>query len=110
MTRMMLENIAAYMLEGHTYKETAEEWGCSTHCIQRNINEKFKFIDSKRYSLLKNKPYMVFQRVMYTNCKVEEALKTLHVSKKRFNEFLHSIYDISPRSYIHMRARLEARK
>lgn len=110
MTRTMLENIVTFMLEGHTYKEAAEEWGCTPHCIQRNINERYKFIDARRFTLLKHKPYMVFQRVIYTGCSLQEALKVWHVSQKRFSEFMNSLYTNNPRGYIYMRAKLEARK
>ncbi|MBQ3415927.1 MAG: hypothetical protein IJH39_11480 [Clostridia bacterium] len=110
MTKNEITSVANFMLEGRTYAEAAKEWGVSSGCIQRNINENFRYMDSKKYQLLKNRPYMAFQRVVYTSCSLEEALKVWQVSKKRFDEFMCSIFSQDKKSYLKMRGTLEAAK
>ena len=110
MTKNEITSVANYLLEGKTYKEAAKEWGVSSGCIQRNINEKFRYMDLKKFQLLKNRPYMAFQRVVYTSCSLEDALKVWQVSKKRFDEFMCSIFLQDRKSYLKMRGALEASK
>ena len=110
MKKTVLESVAAYLMQGYTYKEAAEQWDVTPHCIQRNINEHYKYMDTKKFELLKNRPYMVFQRVIYTDCSLEEALKVWRVSQKRFDAFMRSIYAKNRKGYLKMRSQLEVAK
>lgn len=101
-----LTDIAYYLLEGNTYAEAAEEFGLSEGHIKRCINEDLPRQNSKIFIVLKNRPYMVFQRCVFRGCSIEEARKTFQVSEQRFNKFMQSILKDSPGRYVYMKSKI----
>ena len=101
-----LTDIAYYLLEGNTYAEAAEEFGLSVWHLKKCINEDLPRQNYKIFVVLKNRPYMVFQRCVFKGCSIEEARKTFHVSEQRFDKFMQGILKDSPGRYVYMRSRI----
>lgn len=109
MTKVKMQlvlKLGYFMLHGNTYDECADEFLMKRGTVQRLINEKLKLINTKMFDLIKNKPYMVFQRAVYRKCSIEEARKVFHVSKKNFDKFLMDIYYVDPKQYMILRNKL----
>lgn len=105
-TMELVQRLGYFMLEGNTYDETSEEFKMNREKVKRLINEKLKLINPKVFNLIKNRPYMVFQRAVYKKCSIEEALAVFNVSKKRFDSFLLGIYETNPKKYVDMRNKM----
>lgn len=105
-TMELVERLGYYMLEGNTYAECAEEFRLKQAFVKRLINDNLGIVNPKLLRMIRNKPYMVFQRVIYRECSLKEARKVFQVSQKDFDEFLIGIYKKDFKKYIIMKTKI----
>ncbi len=98
--------IAYYMLEGNTAQEAAEEFGISDGYVNHLITNQIRVSTPRIYEKIKNKPYMVFQRIIYRKCSVEEACSKHRISRKKFDLFLEEILRLDFKTYVAMRTKI----
>lgn len=101
--RTQLRTLMESLLQGNTYKEVAEEFGYGEDWVKR----KMRWIRQdypEKYCKIKNKPYMVFQRIIYKGCTLDEALKAFHLSEERFWNFMKEVLQKDPKLYIKVRS------
>lgn len=105
-----LKSLADALLQGKTYQEAAAEFGYQADWARK----KLKWIKQDYpdlYILIKTKPYRAFQRVMYTGCSLEEALKIFKVSDKCFWRFMNErVLKNHPHIYIKVRSKIHNQK
>lgn len=105
-SREQIIRIAYFLLEGNTVEEAAEEFNFSEKYVSSIVNGQMRHDYPEIYTKLKNKPYMVFQRIVYRKVNLEEARKIFNVSEKNFNKFLSDILKKDFKTYIIVRTKI----
>lgn len=100
-----LSALAGCLLEGKTYAEAGEEFGYSERWVRKKMKDIQNFLPIK-YDLIQNKPYMAFQRMVYTGCSLKEARDVWRVSEERFNKFMSDVFKTDFSKYISMKTKI----
>ena len=105
-----LKSLADALLQGKTNEEAAAEFGYKADWTRKKLVW-IKQDYPELYALIKTKPYRALQRVIYTGCTLEEALKTFNISEKTFWTFMNErILKSNPYAYIRIRSHVHNQK